>query len=128
MRVFAPLRPLDVRSLAGPAIGVTVPAGSHLICEDRMAGTFFVIQSGQAALWRRGRRIAALSEGDCFGEIDPVPSSPQRFSVIADSPMRVLTFSAFGIQRLCSAIPGTRERILDALVGVLGRAPLPLPE
>ena len=53
--------------------------------------------------------------GDCFGEIDPMELEPQRFSVIATSPMRLLTFSAYGIGRLCSAIPNVRDRLLAYL-------------
>jgi hypothetical protein len=35
--------------------------------------------------------------------------------VIATSPMRLLTFSAYGIGRLCAALPPVRERLLAYL-------------
>ena len=41
--------------------------------------------------------------------------NPQEYSVIATSPMRVLTFSAYGIGRLCAAMPGVRNRLLAYL-------------
>jgi CRP-like cAMP-binding protein len=115
MEVFAPVRPLDVRSLAGPALDVQVPSGSVLVHEGRLVGTLFVIRSGTAELWLGERRVSMLGTGDCFGEIDPTELEPQRFSVIASSPMRLLTFSAYGIGRLCSAIPSVRERLLAYL-------------
>jgi CRP-like cAMP-binding protein len=115
MRVFGSIRSLDVRSLAGPVLDVDVPAGVHLVQEGRAIGTFFVIRSGSAELWHADRLLRTLGTGDCFGEIDPASSEPQRVSVIASSPMRVLTFSAFGIDRLCDAIPDARERILASL-------------
>ena len=115
MEVFAPVRPLDVRSLAGPALDVQVPSGSVLIHEGRLVGTFFVIRSGTAELWQGDRRVGTLSTGDCFGEIDPTELEPQRYSVIATSPMRLLTFSAYGIGRLCSALPSVRDRLLAYL-------------
>ena len=37
--------------------------------------------------------------------------NPQEYSLIATSPMRVLTFSAYGIGRLCAAIPNVRNRL-----------------
>jgi CRP-like cAMP-binding protein len=115
MDVFAPIRSLDVRSLAGPALEVLVPAGTHLVEEGQLIGTFFVIRSGSAEL-RQGRvRLRTLGTGDCFGEIDPVIAMPQRFTVVASSPTRLLTFSAFGIGRLCAAMPGARGRILQFL-------------
>src|SRR5438128_1237057 len=83
MDVFAPVRPLEVRSLAGPVLEVHVPAGQRLTYEGRVVGTFFVIRSGSADLWRQDQIVGTLSTGDCFGEVDPVPSRPQRYSVVA---------------------------------------------
>jgi CRP-like cAMP-binding protein len=88
-----------------------------LIHEGRSVGTFFVIRSGTAELWQGDRRVGTLTTGDCFGEIDPTELEPQRYSVIATSPMRLLTFSAYGIGRLCSALPSVRERLLAYLPG-----------
>ena len=115
MEVFAPIPSLDVRSLAGPALEVVVPAGTPVVEEGRTIGTFFVIRSGTAELRRSGSGVRDLGVGDCFGEIDPVSSMPQRFTVMATSPMRLLTFSAFGIWRLCAAVPSARGRILEFL-------------
>jgi CRP-like cAMP-binding protein len=115
MAVFAPVRSLDVRSLAGPALEVRVSEGEHLVDEECVVGTFFVIRSGEAELWQAGRRLRRLRTGDCFGEIDPVAPAPQRYTVVAAGPMRVLTFSAFGIGRLCAAMPSLRPRILSFL-------------
>jgi CRP-like cAMP-binding protein len=115
MRVFGSIRSLDVRSLAGPVLDVDVPTGVQLMQEGHAIGTFFVIRSGSAELWQDDRLLGVLGAGDCFGEIDPASSEPQRLSVIACSPMRLLTFSAFGIDRLCAAIPNARERLIASL-------------
>jgi hypothetical protein len=58
--------------------------------------------------------VRELGVGDCFGEIDPTPT-PQSYSVIASSAMRLLTFSAFGISRLCATLPDARQRLLEFL-------------
>ena len=115
MQVFGSIRSLDVRSLAGPVLDVSVPAGVQLTREGQAIGTFFVIRSGSAEMWQSERRVGMLGTGDCFGEIDPESHEPQRVSVVASSPMRLLTFSSFGIDCLCSAIPAARERILASL-------------
>jgi CRP-like cAMP-binding protein len=115
MQVFGDLRSLEVRSLAGPALEVKVPAGTELIREGEQIGTFYVIRAGDADLTSGGRVVQTLRPGDCFGEIDPVSPEGQPFGVTATSPMRLLTFSAFGIARLCSAIPSARQRILVSL-------------
>src|SRR5947209_3042335 len=72
MAVFAPVRSLDVRSLAGPALEVPVSPGAPLVEEGRVTGTFYVIRAGEAELWKAGRKLRLLGIGDCFGEIDPV--------------------------------------------------------
>jgi CRP-like cAMP-binding protein len=113
MAVFAAVRSLDVRSLAGPALEVRVSEGDHLVDEERVVGTFFVIRAGEAELWQAGRKLWRLGTGDCFGEIDAVAPAPQRYTVVAATPTRVLTFSALGIGRLCAAIPSVRPRILS---------------
>jgi CRP-like cAMP-binding protein len=115
MRVFGAVRAPDVRSLAGPVVDIEIPAGAQLVREGHVIGTFFVIRSGSAELRRGDRRVRTLGTGDCFGEIDPAAIEPQAYSVVATSPMRLLTFSALGIARLCATIPATRERIVDHL-------------
>lgn len=115
--VFGSVRPLDARSLAGPVIDVEVPPGTELVREGAIIGNFFLIRTGSAQLLRGGRQVGSLSAGDCFGEIDPEGYEPQRYTVLATTPLRLWTFSTFGIGRLCDVIPGTRERILDSLPG-----------
>ena len=124
MAVFAPVRSLDVRSLAGPALEIPAHPGQRLVEEGRVIGTFYVIRAGEAELWCSGRRLRRLGSGDCFGEIDPEAPAPQPYTVVAASPMRVLTFSAFGIGRLCAAMPSLRDRIASFLPDP---PPLPAP-
>jgi CRP-like cAMP-binding protein len=121
MKAFGPVRSLDVRSLAGPVVDVQVPAGAHLVREGQVIGTFFVIRSGAAELWHSNRKVSSLGVGDCFGEIDSSPGRPQEYGVVASTPMRLLTFSAFGIARLCAAIPTARERLMEFLPQVTER-------
>jgi CRP-like cAMP-binding protein len=115
MGVFGPVRALDVRSLAGPVVDIEVPAGTVLMREGVPIGTFFVIRSGTAELYRDNHHVGTLRTGDCFGEIDPECREPQSYGIITSAPTRLLTFSSFGIGRLCEEIPGARQRLLDRL-------------
>jgi hypothetical protein len=56
-----------------------------------------------------------LGGGECFGEIDAAASRPQPYTVIAGPELRLLTFSALGIGRMCAALPHLRKRILAVL-------------
>jgi CRP/FNR family transcriptional regulator, cyclic AMP receptor protein len=120
--VFGSIRSRDVRSIAGPVFDIDTEQGTKLVVQGEPAGTFFVIRAGHAELWRGRSMLRTLGPGDCFGEIDPLAPRPQRFTVIASSPMRLLAFSAFGIARLCATIPGVRERILECLARSAGAA------
>jgi CRP-like cAMP-binding protein len=113
--VFGEVRSLDARSLAGPVLSVEVASGAELIRQGDAVGTFFVIRSGDAQLSCDGHTLGTLHAGDCFGEIDPGIEHAQEFSVTASSPMRLSTFSALGIARLCAAFPGMEQRLGAAL-------------
>jgi hypothetical protein len=112
---FGSIRATDVRSLGGPVIDVEVEAGTKVVRQDEIVGTFFVIRGGTALLLRDGTPVATLGPGNCFGEIDPLSRAPQGYSVVAATPLKLLTFSSYGIGRLCDALPGVRERLLQTL-------------
>ncbi len=109
---FGAIRVRDVRSLAGPVVEARVPAGTELVHEGAIVGIFCVIRSGSAELRRGEEPLGLLGPGECFGESEPLEPGPQPFTIIARSSLHVLAFSAFGIDRFCAAIPGSRERIL----------------
>jgi CRP-like cAMP-binding protein len=115
MQIFAPVTATDARSLAGPTLEVTIEAGTEVVHEGHPLGTFFVIRSGTAELWRCGRLIRVLGSGECFGEIDAGAYRPQPYTVVAGPKLRVLTFSTLGIGRMCTAVPHLRQRLLAAL-------------
>jgi CRP-like cAMP-binding protein len=117
--VFGALRARDVRSLAGPVIEAIVPEGTELVREGTTVGVFSVIRTGSVSLCRDGEAIGLLGAGDCFGESDPHDPAPQPFTVVARTALRLTTFSAFGIDRLCAAIPGARERLSRARAAAL---------
>lgn len=112
---FDPIRFTEVRSLGGPVLDLEVAAGSELLTEGEPVGTFYVLRGGTALLVRDACPVSTLRSGDCFGELDPLASRPQPYSVITASTVRVLAFSSFGIGRLCDAIPGVGERLRAAI-------------
>jgi hypothetical protein len=108
-----------VRSLAGPVIEALVPEGTELVREGTTIGVFSVIRTGSVALTRAGDTVGLLGAGDCFGESDPHEPAAQPFTLVARTPVRLTTFSSFGIDRLCAAIPGARERLSSACAAAL---------
>jgi CRP-like cAMP-binding protein len=119
--VFGALRTRDVRSLAGPVIEAIVPQGTELVREGTTIGVFSVIRTGSVAACRGEDTVALLGAGDCFGESDPREPTAQPFTLVARTTVRLTTFSAFGIDRLCAAIPGARERLSRARAAALAQ-------
>lgn len=117
MQIFAPIRALDARSLGGPTLEVQVPCGTRLVSEGEPLGTFFVIRAGCAEVWRASVHVRDLQAGECFGEIDPATAMAPDYTVIAGPGLRLLTFSALGISRLCATMPQVGERLRASLPG-----------
>ena len=82
---FEPIRFTEVRSLGGPMLDLDIEAGSELLTEGAIAGTFFVLRSGTALLLRDQCPVSTLGAGDCFGELEPIAPRPQRYGVITAS-------------------------------------------
>jgi CRP-like cAMP-binding protein len=114
LRLFGPIPWRDVRSLAGPVIETEAEAGAQLVRAGDVVATFTLIRAGTVELRNGAATVGMLGPGDWFGESDPAARRPQPYTVIARSPLRILTFSAFGIDRLCAAIPDTRRRIVES--------------
>ncbi len=121
LSVFGALRAREVRSLAGPVIEAIVPPGTELVRGGTTIGVFSVIRTGSVAVYQGDETVGLLSAGDCFGESDPHEPIPQPFTLVARTPVRLMTFSAFGIDRLCAAIPGARERLSSARAAALAK-------
>jgi CRP-like cAMP-binding protein len=115
MRVLSSQASWDITSLVGPVVSVSVPAGARIVREGRSTRTFFAIAEGDAELRSAGRVVGRLGVGDCFGEIYAAGDRAQPFTVVAASPMRVVTIAAAGMNRMCDAIPGLREKLEAAL-------------
>jgi len=108
-----------------------IPYWAVLVAQEEdgviTAGVIHQPASGEVYTARRGRGaqldgapihvspVATLGAGNCFGEIDPLSHAPQAYSMVAATRLKLLTFSSFGIGRLCDALPGVRERLLQTL-------------
>ncbi|HEY2770575.1 MAG TPA: cyclic nucleotide-binding domain-containing protein [Solirubrobacteraceae bacterium] len=114
LRLFGPIPWRDVRSLAGPVVETNAQAGAQVIRAGDVVATFTLIRAGTVELRDGSTTVATLGPGGWFGEPDPAARRPQPYTVIARSPLRILTFSAFGIDRLCAAIPDAHRRIVES--------------
>ncbi|MEY2516653.1 MAG: family transcriptional regulator, cyclic receptor protein [bacterium] len=102
--VFAALDDDTLRSVATFATETSVPAGKHLLNEGDYAYELMAIEEGEAEVVRGGERLAVLGPGDFFGEMALLEKTLRTASVIAMTPMRLLTLSHWDLKRLGPAL------------------------
>src|SRR2546427_8280052 len=79
---------------------LSVSAGKHLVDEGDYSYDLFVIADGTAEVEQDGEQIAELGPGDVFGEMGVLEATQRSATVVAKSPMRLLTLSHWDVDRL----------------------------
>ena len=89
--VFAGLTEEQRDRLASAAGELEVEEGTVLAQEGDFGYAMFAVEHGTADVFRDGAVIRELGPGDVFGEIAILSSGRRTASVVATSPMRLLT-------------------------------------
>jgi CRP-like cAMP-binding protein len=109
--LFGALNDDELELVALFAAEVSVSEGKHLVDEGDYAYEIFVIQQGEAEVKRAGETLAVLGPGNFFGEMGLLDNQQRNASVVAKTPMRLITLSHWDVNRLTKRMPG----ITDAL-------------
>jgi len=110
--LFSSLSDDDLKLVAQFVSEVSVSPGKHLVDEGDYSYEFFMIQEGKAEVLRGGEKINELGPGDFFGEMGLLEKQQRNASVVAKTPMRLVTLSHWDVNRLRKRFP----QILDQLV------------
>ena len=113
--LFSSLSDDDLRLVAMFVSEVSVSEGKHLVDEGDYSYEFFMIQDGRAEVTRGGEEIAELSAGDFFGEIGLLEKRTRNASVVAKTPMRLVTLSHWDLNRLRKRYPEVAETLREVL-------------
>jgi CRP-like cAMP-binding protein len=109
--VFASLDNETLRGIATFATESSVPAGKHLVKEGDYAYEFMAIEEGEADVVRGDETVATLGPGDFFGEIAVLEKTLRTASVVARTPMRILTLSHWDLKRVGNAMEHIRATL-----------------
>jgi CRP-like cAMP-binding protein len=109
--VFADVDEETLRGVATFATETSVPAGHHLVKEGDYAYEFMAIEEGEAEVVRGGERVAVLGPGDFFGEIALLEKTLRTASVIAITPMRLVTLTHWDLKRVGGAMAQIRATL-----------------
>jgi CRP-like cAMP-binding protein len=119
---FFPELPADeLAELAGAMREVEFPAGAQVIAVDDYGTAVYFIESGEANVFPGdGEDVEPLGPGDTFGEIGLLLTGQRTATVVARTPLQLLSFSGLDFERIRARVP-TLEQSLRRLG--LERAP-----
>jgi CRP/FNR family transcriptional regulator, cyclic AMP receptor protein len=85
----------------------SVEQGKQLVNEGDFSWEFMAIEEGEAEVLRGGDHVADLGPGDFFGEMGLIEKDRRSATVVAKTPMRLLTLTSWDLKRM----PHTLEEI-----------------
>jgi CRP-like cAMP-binding protein len=103
---FADLPPAELHEVAGAMSEVEVEAGAEVVTVDDYGTAVYFIEQGQAdVLSDGGEATKALGPGDMFGEIALLLTGQRTATVVASTPMRLLSLSGQDFERIRAQVP-----------------------
>jgi CRP-like cAMP-binding protein len=94
---------------------IEVPEGQHLADEGEYAYDLFIIGDGTAEVTQDGKTVAELGPGEFFGEMGVLERAPRNATVVAKTPMTLLTLSSWDVKRLESKSPEAMQQLQDVI-------------
>jgi CRP/FNR family transcriptional regulator, cyclic AMP receptor protein len=94
---------------------IEVPAGQHLADEGEYAYDLFIIKDGTAEVTQDGKVVAELGPGEFFGEMGVLERAPRNATVVAKTPMTLLTLSSWDVKRLESKSPEAMQQLQQVI-------------
>jgi CRP/FNR family transcriptional regulator, cyclic AMP receptor protein len=83
---------------------------------------FHLILTGRARVTRSGRKLRELGPGDSFGDISLIDGGPRTASVVALTPMRLLSLMSWQFKPLLIEHPQMAYKLLLRVCGMLREA------
>jgi CRP-like cAMP-binding protein len=109
--LFAGLADPELEAIAGVAGELEAAAGTVLTAEGDFGHGFFAVEAGEADVLQGDERIAGVGPGDVFGEIALLASGRRTASVVAVSPMRLITLFKRDLWRIEESYPALGDAL-----------------
>jgi ATP-binding cassette subfamily B protein len=87
--------------------------GEDIVVEDETSGSFYIVVRGTVDVLKGTQRIAALQDGDFFGEIALLKGSPRTATVRATAFTTCIALDREAFNGLVSRSPHIRERMMQ---------------
>jgi CRP-like cAMP-binding protein len=104
--VFADLPAAELDELAAAISVVEIEAGAKVVTLDDYGTAIYFIEAGEAeVVTDDGEQTHALGPGDTFGEIALLLTGQRTATVVARTPMRLLSLSGQDFERIQARVP-----------------------
>lgn len=117
--IFAGLPKRHLRSVAGIAKEEEFPENTAIAKEGDDGDDFYVLLTGQAKVTRKGRTVARMMPGDFFGEIALLDGGPRTASVVAETPVTVMTLNRKPFHSILQREPSIVLKMLEEVASRL---------
>jgi CRP-like cAMP-binding protein len=110
--VFADLPATEIAELAAAMHSVNVEADTNVVTVDEYGTAIYFIEEGEADVATDdGQAAQALGPGDAFGEIALLLTGQRTATVVARTPMRLLSLAGQDFERIRSRVPGAESAL-----------------
>jgi CRP-like cAMP-binding protein len=121
--IFADLPAAELDELAAAMSEAEIEAGAKVIADDDYGTAVYFIEQGKADVLTDGREESqALGPGDTFGEIGLLLTGQRTATVVARTPMRLLSLSGQDFDRIRARVPELERALRRLSVERTGRS------
>ena len=110
--LLASLTPYERSKIADALETKKYPPGTTIIQEGDIGESFYILESGEAYVYKRGidQAVKQYKKGDYFGELALLNDAPRAASVVSNTEVKVATLGKNGFQRLLGPVEGIMRR------------------
>ena len=109
---FAELPEAELDELAGAVHELAVASGATVVTVDDYGDAVYLIEEGIAdVVNERGETTETLLAGDTFGEIGLLLTGQRTATVIARTPLQLLSFSGHDYERIRPRVPELEQAL-----------------
>ena len=110
--VFADVPEAELDELAGAVHELAVAERSTVVNVDDYGDAVYLVEEGTADVMNeRGETTQTLTAGDTFGEIGLLLTGQRTATVVARSPLKLLSLSGADFERIRSRVPELEQTL-----------------
>ncbi len=114
--IFANTTEKSLESMIKSAVIKTVAPGDKVVKEGQGGVGFYLILGGNADVVKEGKKLAALTAGNFFGELSVIDGEPRTADVVAVSETKCWILSQWAMKSVIANHPEVALSMLEELV------------